>query len=116
METFIKGHSFEFQRTLVYKDADTTAIDLTSVVDIVVTFRNPQGRVVLKTFTYSLSEIEIVSPATSGVISIKFNPGDTSGATETTYEAKVVVTFTDAEYDSSTADFAGLDNAFTLIG
>ena len=115
METFIKGHSFDFQRTLVYKDTGL-AIDLTDVVEIVVTFRNPQGRVILKTFTYTLSEIEIVTPATSGVISIKFNPSDTSGAVEAMYEAKVVVTFTDSEYDDDTADFAGLDNAFTLIG
>ena len=119
METFIKNHSFTFERTLVYADTPTVGIDLTNAEEITILFRKQKGRVELRTATMTGGTVSRVAPYTSGNIKVVFNPSHTSNAEAadggTVYEAIAVVQITDSDFDNSNADFAGLDNAFSLI-
>ena len=115
METFIKGHSFKFERTLVYKDTGE-AIDLTNAEEITILFRKKEGRIHLKTATLTGLTVIRVAPYTSGNIYVVFNPSETANVYEADYEAIASVEVPDSDFDNNDADFAGLDNAFTLIG
>lgn len=112
MDRFLKNKSFEIQFTLQYKDT-ATAIDLDDVTDITVLIKNAKTGNTLVTKKYTTGGVSIIT-ANSGICSVYINASDTANADKGMYEYVVTVDVANANFDGSSADFAGYANAFVL--
>jgi hypothetical protein len=112
MDKFLRNKSFEIQFTLTYKDTGL-AIDLDGLTEITVEIKNHKTQNALVTKTLTDGGVAKITAA-SGICSVYINGADTVNADKGQYDYVVTVELANANFDDSTADFAGYSNAFVL--